>query len=574
MKGNQILVPEVNPAAEFLEISNDFTDPKELVREAISNAFDAKSNIIRIKAFVDKTSGVDELTILIEDDGEGMNLEQLKAFFGLGFSNRREKDEFGNKSSNAIGEKGHGTKIYFNSRKIEVETVHNKQLITAVMDKPIQTLRTGKIPEVTYSTKTTDKNNGTKIIIYGYNDNNQSGFGHNALKDYILWFTKFGSFEKSLIINTHEHIVLHLSGLGHDNNNPEKISFGHIFPPENTNITQLRKSDKVSPLDYYVAKWKAKKIPVQGMPDSTIDIVFYIEGDQIKREYNKMIHQKYTVWNEGEYNVEQRYGLWLSKDYIPIARRNELVAEKSEWTKYHAFVNSQDFRLTANRASVDNTPPGIMDAISETVKNYVNTKIKPDQKFQKYLEELEKERQYRDANAEEKDFERRKKATLKQKICKHKNILFIEPRQEGGVFSMVMQLLTLNPDLFGFSVVDYDTKFGYDLLVTKDTALDLNRASLKFVEMKYILYREFSHSFGKLSSVICWDTKLANDDKVTDLKGNSRTLRITPPNSDDPKSYTKFMLISDTEDHNIEVFVLKEFLNENLKMQFKNRTKE
>ena len=323
------------------------------------------------------------------------------------------------------------------------------------------------------------------------------------------------------------------------------------------NITQLRKSDKVSPLDYYVAKWEAKNIPVQGMPDSTIDIVFYIEGDQIKREYNEMIHQKYTAWNEGEYNVEQRYGLWLSKDYIPIARRNELVAEKSEWTKYHAFVNSQDFRLTANRASVDNTPPGTMEAISETVKNYFKTKIKPDQKFQKYLEELEKERQYRDANAEEKDFDRRKKATLKQKVCKHEDILFIEPRQEGGVFSMVMQLLTLNPDLFGFSVVDYDTKFGYDLLVTKDTALDLNRASLKFVEMKYVLHREFSHSFGKLSSVICWDTKLANDDKVTDLKGNIRTLRITPPNSDDPKSYTKFMLTSDTEDHNIEVFVLK-----------------
>ena len=242
MKENQILIPTVDPAAEFLEISNDFTDPKELVREAISNAFDAKSNIIRIKAFIDKNSGVDELTILIEDDGEGMDMDQLKGFFGLGFSNRREKDEFGNKSSDAIGEKGHGTKIYFNSRKIEVASVHNKQLITAVMDKPIQTLRTGNIPKVIYSIKTTDKNNGTTIIIYGYNDNNQSGFGHNALKDYILWFTKFGSYEKSLNIKTHEHIVLHLSGLGHDNSNTKKISFGHIFPPENTNIRYNRQN--------------------------------------------------------------------------------------------------------------------------------------------------------------------------------------------------------------------------------------------------------------------------------------------------------------------------------------------
>ena len=139
---------------------------------------------------------------------------------------------------------------------------------------------------------------------------------------------------------------------------------------------------------------------------------------------------------------------------------------------------------------------------------------------------------------------------------------------------MVMQLLTLDPTIFGFQVIDYDTKYGYDLLVTKDTALDLNRASLRFVEMKYMLHREFSHSFGKLSSVVCWDTKLANDDIVTDLRGSERTLRITAAANDKPESYTKFMLISDTEDHNIEIFVLKEFLAEKLYMQFKSRTKE
>lgn len=566
--------PTVSPADEFLEISNDFTDPKEIVREAVSNAFDAGASVIKISSLVDKSSGADELTITIDDDGEGMTENALENFFGLGQSTRRVKDVHGNKVSGAIGEKGHGTKIYFNSRRIEVTTQHDGKRISAYMDEPKKTLRRGEVPIVIYEVSDTDAANGTKVVVYGYNDNNQIGFDHNTLKDYLYWFTKFGSFEKELERDEFENIVIHLSGLGHSGADAERLAFGHPFPAENTNLTTLKKSDKVSPLDYYVAKWVYKDEPVIGMPNSRIDVVFYIEGDQAKRQYNPMIHPKYHTWRAGEYNVEQRYGLWLSKDCIPITRKNDWVAEKSEWTKYHAFVNSQDFRLTANRSSIDNTPPATLEAIKKTVQSVFKEKIVPSQHYQKYQEELQRQQQYRDAAAEEKDFERRKKAALKQKISKYKDATLLEPRQEGGVYSLVMQLLTLNPDLFGFSVVDYDTAFGYDLLVTKDTALDLNRAALRFVEMKYNLQREFSHSFSRLAAVICWDTKLANEDEVVDLRGNKRTMKITAPKADEQSGYTKFMLVSDTEDHNIEVFVLREFLKQRLAIDFKVRTKD
>jgi hypothetical protein len=111
------------------------------------------------------------------------------------------------------------------------------------------------------------------------------------------------------------------------------------------------------------------------------------------------------------------------------------------------------------------------------------------------------------------------------------------------------------------------------LLVTQNTALDLNRAALRFVEMKYDLRREFNHSFAKLAAVICWDTKLANEDVVVDLTGAPRTMKITSPKSDASLRYTKYMLVSDTVAHNIEVFVLKDFLAECLKMDFRPRTK-
>lgn len=565
--------PSVNQSQEFLEIANDFTDPKELIREAISNAFDASSNVIKIFIYIDKSTGTDELVLKIEDDGHGMTINGLESFFGLGRSTRRERDERGNKIASAIGEKGHGTKIYLNSRRVELISKHGGKKISAYMDEPRKTLRRGEMPEVFYKIEDSEEANGTSITVLGYNDNNQAAFDHDSLKDYILWFTKFGSFEKEIGIEKFDNIVLHLNGLGRATTEPERISFGHKFAPVNTNLTTLKKEEKISPLDFFVCKWVFKNEKVIGMPNVMIDMVFYLEGDKAKRQYNPMIHQKYTAWRSGEYNVEQRYGLWLAKDFIPISRKNEWVAEKSEWTKYHAFVNCQDFRLTANRASLDNTPESLLEAIKNTVKDIFDNKIAITHDFQKYREELQRQQLYKDAEAEEQDFIRRKKAALSQKVFKFKDILLIEPRQEGGVYSLVMQLLILEPKIFEFEVVDYDTSFGYDLLVTKDTALDLHRAALRFVELKNIMQREFSHSFDKLSSVICWDTRLANDDEVTDLRGNKRKLRITPPlKSENSSCHTKFMLISDTADHNIEVIVLKEFLKEKFGIDFKTRT--
>jgi hypothetical protein len=566
--------PEVNPAAEFLEICNDFTEPREIVREAISNAFDAGATLIKVSAHVDKSAGVDELVLVFQDNGRGMDLVSLKAFFGLGFSTRRVHDTRGYKTSSAIGEKGHGTKIYFNSRHIEVSTVRDGKRLTAAMDEPRKTLRTGQLPDANYEAADTDAADGTTVKVVGYNHNSLKGFGHDAMRDYIYWFTKFGSFETALGIKTFDNVVLHLEGLGRAYGEPESLSFGHRFPHENTDVRSLKKSDPVSPLDFYVAKWTFQGVQVDGKPGSTIDVVFAIEGDQAKRQYNPMIHQRYKTWHEGEYNVEDRYGLWVAKDYIPIARKNEWIAERSEWTKYHAFVNSQDFRLTANRGSVENTPASDLECISKTVHRIFKEQIVPSAHYQKYREELERQQLYKNAEAEEKDFDRRKKAAMQQKAAEYKGVILIEPRQEGGVFSLVMQLLAVDPDIFGFKVVDYDTRFGYDLLVTKDSALDLNRAALRFVEMKHELRRDFSHSFQKLAAIICWDTQLSNEDKVTDLRVEERTVRITSPKADDSLKYTKYMLVSDTSDHNVEVFVLKDFLREKLGLEFRPRVRE
>ena len=234
--------PSVNEAQEFLEISSDFSDPKEIVREAISNSYDAGATEIEIKAVIDKSRGEDELVITVSDDGEGMSIKELKNFFGLGYTNRVKKDALGRKISDAIGEKGHGTIIYFNSQSIEVTTIKDGKRIVANLKEPKKNLKLGKIPPVKYSERKIAKlGNGTKVTVRGYNDNNQRGFGHDEIKDYIFWKTRFGSFEKAVGKYKKRKVAIKLAGIDWQDAEAEKLLFGHPFPEVSSNLSELRK---------------------------------------------------------------------------------------------------------------------------------------------------------------------------------------------------------------------------------------------------------------------------------------------------------------------------------------------
>src|SRR6266481_2240123 len=109
------ICPTVDQTQEFIEIANDFANPLDLVREAVSNSFDARraGTPLRIGlTFATKAdAGETIFAITIADNGSGMGRNELQSFFDLGNSTRRG-------DSGTIGEKGHGTKVYFNCRKL------------------------------------------------------------------------------------------------------------------------------------------------------------------------------------------------------------------------------------------------------------------------------------------------------------------------------------------------------------------------------------------------------------------------------------------------------------------------
>ena len=145
-----------------------------------------------------------------------------------------------------------------------------------------------------------------------------------------------------------------------------------------------------------------------------------------------------------------------------------------------------------------------------------------------------------------------------------------EPKRESGVHSLVVQLMTLEPGLFPFVVVDYDTHEGIDIIVKGNDAIAVHGLRLYYVEFKYFISAAFNHSFENLHSIVCWDTELKHGDIVKDINREERKLSVAAPCG--PDDYTRYFLENPRKAHRIEVFVLKDYLRQKLKVEFRPRT--
>ena len=156
-----VYLPNIKDSSVFKEIASNTVNQLEIIREAISNSDDANSDTIYISIERDSDG---EFIITIEDNGDGMSIDDIHRFFNLGFSEKR---------FNKIGEKGLGTKIFYRSNYIYIETTNLEgSSYSAQMKKPWEVLKQGNIPK--YEIKDCIRNNkkGTKIKIKGYKVDN------------------------------------------------------------------------------------------------------------------------------------------------------------------------------------------------------------------------------------------------------------------------------------------------------------------------------------------------------------------------------------------------------------------
>jgi hypothetical protein len=364
--------PKVNEVNEFLEIASDFEDPLEVLRESLSNAYDAGATEVSI-TIRSRPSGSD---IVIEDDGHGMNERDLASFFDLG--NSRKTD--------SIGYKGHGTKIFYKSDRIEVTTVRDGTSYRAVMDEPWRKLNRKELPEYEVTTEPVRRGNpGTKIKITNF----RSGQGfdaeeltYNKIHHYLKWKTIAGSTAHYFGDDQREMEITVNLDEGIDETREELTTTNRLeFPNE-----QLDPDDGDYPAKRMCKHYPAREIDIEyENGETTLQIVGMVGGKDTRNE----------LPTYGRHSAQ--FGIWFAKDHIKVERLNEAISHDNEFIHFFFVANCQDIELSANRETIRNKASPVYQALEEEVEYYLS-KVTQDPWFKEYLQ-IRKEGEHRRRSA-------------------------------------------------------------------------------------------------------------------------------------------------------------------------------
>lgn len=505
--------PVVKDISLYREITKNIINPLEVVREAISNSVDANATSITIDIYRN-TNGV--FCIKFEDNGIGMDIDNIASFFNLGDSK---------KDIRKIGEKGLGTKTFFNSKKIYVETQKNNcKRYIAEMEKPWEMLSKNIIPIYNVrEIETLDKKNGTIVIVEGYLiDGPEKVFNFETLRDYILWFTAGGSF-KSLFAS---------------------------FPELNNYVNNMQVTPRIFINDYIqdvneeIAGTHQFCQP-QENPEEDTEERIYIKSINYCRHFGPY-HRSTNI--DGEYvsfqlygtisgyncrksicklkqceRIKGRFGIYLAKDFIPITKARGVV---DEWNNenFHILVNSQNFELTADRNNISNKKEQKVKWIFENIKKIMENDILPLVESGYLKMKFNEEWEYRI---------KEKTRILNNRIDNFNNIkeLAIEgislskiPNNEAQVAILLSSLLT-NYNFKGYieeikSIGHYSHQSTTDLI-----CLDRDDKPM-LVEIEFLLSNLFKHEhpFGTFSCIVCWSVDMDVNEKRVLIDGTSLKL--------------------------------------------------
>jgi hypothetical protein len=340
--------PRVNEVNEFLEIASDFEDPLEVIRESLSNAYDANATEVLITI----RTGEQGSDIIIDDDGVGMSRRDLKSFFDLG--NSRKKD--------SIGHKGHGTKIFYKSEEIVVQTSNGESLLRAVMDRPWQKLNDGQLPEYELTEADGEEGfTGTHIRIQGF----KSGLGfepssltYNKIHHYLAWKTIAGSTAHYFGDQTHSMgVKVDLDESIDDTRDMLVIPKQFKLPAE-----QLDPDKGKFPTERMCRHFGPTTLAVE-LPDgstTTLEIIGMAGGKAARDE----------LPTYGRHSAQ--FGVWLAKDHIKVERFNEAISADNVFMHFFFIANCQDFELSANREKIRNKSSAVFQAATEELDHYMS----------------------------------------------------------------------------------------------------------------------------------------------------------------------------------------------------------
>ena len=493
--------PRVNEAREFLEIAKDFKDPKEIIREALSNSWDAGASKVTLNFDLIQIAGTysKKIVVSIIDDGEGMssikrgkaNTSEIEDFFNLGDSN---------KPYGSIGTKGHGTKIYYKSSGIFVDTWKNGKHIRAESEvPPWATLKKGIVPTYRYDEDIAD-GKGARIVVDGF-EGKQSEFKFDSftkLAQYILWYTVVGSFGQ--YFGSPKRMDVELKPANSPIPTPIPIPFGFKFPNENL--------DLVNGSSNYCKIFGPKTIECGQTREGklvTVDVIGAILGEE----------------NRGAIpHTYEDMGLWLCKDFIRVERNNLIMEEIFKGQYWYRnmliFANCQQFDLTANRNNIRTDQEeyhlaiaGIKKFIEEIKSNPASIsyfKTKQEEDLLKHLKG-QQDKRIKDKEAVKNELEKRLNEYRGRPDLNVPNIAAApvkEPRSEAETALLLQAMISSRHQGIDFRIGEYKTSMGTNLIVE---CVSKGIPSLAWIEIVVTLEKLFawSHPPEGIHKVVCWE---------------------------------------------------------------------
>lgn len=550
----------INKGYELYQIITDFGDPLEIFREGLQNSIDEGAKKIYCRVYEDQKISGKKLIIDIWDDGNGLPIKNANNFFDLANSTKIDEHKIPKKGK--YGYKGHGAKIFFNSEKIEIFSKTKDISWKAILDNPIKQIETEDtfkfdVNEIASSESLLPQDwpSGFWVRITGHlhfkTAHTKFKLNHKVLRDYIKWFTVFGSI-KPLFENINCNCSLFLHGLEisffknevEKNNlslDPqpsfieekgilyEKVSFGHYIPSERMSESAMKTYAKSieSNRPYYdfYSKTIFKEI-VSCNNNISFNLLLHAEGYETKRRYDPLLSHRGKTRTQLLHLDSDRYGLWACKGGIPVEKIDHWIeGAKGTFTYLQGFVDCELFSLTANRGSIHNTDIEILDIIQNKVNETFNTKKISDALNERNeIEKLETQ-----LSSIEEDGANLKTRFAQTKKCKNITLpdgtILKEPKKnKSGGFSeaetliLLIQIISKYPDLFDFKLLDYDTSKGIDCIVEF-------QGGPKYIELKGTLNKKVDHPYRHIYKFICYDINVEENETIEDIEEFNATLR-------------------------------------------------
>lgn len=547
---------QINKGYELYQIITDFGEPLEIFREAFQNAIDENAQKVFCHVYEKQRMSGSELIIDIWNDGNSLRREHVANFFGLAKSTKVDENNMPIKGK--LGYKGHGAKIFFNARKVQICSKENGVEWGVDLNTPLTQLENNNTFEYSdfISSKQLemhlpdDWERGFMVRIIGPRHfstlHTQFKLNHMYLRDYIKWYTVFGTIQVLYDDNLKEkNIKLYLSGLKVDDfkkayNKPELvdplpefeksndvtyeiIKMGHIFPEERCTESKMKQYAKSvnstrAYYDFYSRMIYNNNVVCSN--NTAFRLVISLEGYETKRRYDLLLSKRGKARTEMMHTDGERYGLWVCKGGVPVEKVDDWIEGgkgTGTYTYMQAFIDCEDFQLTANRGSIKNSDIEKIDIVKRELNHILNdNKIKALMNERADMEMLEK--QILSIDGDIKDLtERKKTANNRNKIVLPNGIILQEPTKNKSGYSesetmvLLINIMAQYPSLFTFKLLDYNTTKGIDFVV------EVN-GEAKYIELKGTLGKKMNHPFRCIDKFICYQTELEIDDVVTDIE--------------------------------------------------------